>query len=81
MTPAPQVPEQSHEPELLGHGIVDLVLWVPVIHLLSLGQWRLLKQLDHLYRSGICGAHNLPKDLGTQPGHAYGVAGQNSHEH
>lgn len=37
------VPEQTHEPELLGHSVVNLVVWVPVIHLLPLGRRRLLE--------------------------------------
>lgn len=37
------VPEQTHEPELLGHSVVNLVVWVPVIHLLPLGRRGLLE--------------------------------------
>lgn len=63
------VPEESHEPELLGHGIVNLVLWIPVINLFPLGQGRLLEQLDHLHRFRVCRTNNFSKDVGTQSGH------------
>lgn len=74
------VPEQSHEPELLGHGKVNLVLWVPIIHLLLLGNGGLLEQLDHFHRSGVCWTHNLSKDLCTQSGHTHSIAGQTGHD-
>lgn len=41
-------PEQAHEAQALGHGVVDLVLRVPLVHLLPLGQRELLEQLHHL---------------------------------
>lgn len=57
------VPEQTHEPELLGHSVVNLVVWVPVIHLPPLGHRRLLEQLDHLHRFRVSWMHNFSKDL------------------
>lgn len=74
-----KVPEESQEPELLRQGVVNLVLWIPLINLLPLGDGRLLQQLDHPHGSGVCGTDNLPKDLGTEPGHAHSVAGPGGH--
>ena len=68
------LPEESHEPQPLGHGIVDLVLGVPVVHLFPLAHGLLLEELDHLHGLGVCGTDHLPEDAGAQTRHAYGVA-------
>lgn len=74
------IPKQSHEPQLLGQSIVDLVLRVPVVHLFPLGHGRLFEELDHLHGPGVCWMHNFPKDLCAEPGHADCVAGQTGHD-
>lgn len=73
------LPEQPYVSELLGHGIVDLVWGVPVVHLLSLGQGRLFKEFYYLHRLGICVAGHVSKDSGTQASHAKGIVWQSSH--
>uniref|UniRef100_A0A0E9WWU3 Uncharacterized protein n=1 Tax=Anguilla anguilla TaxID=7936 RepID=A0A0E9WWU3_ANGAN len=73
------IPEEAHEAQSLGQGVVDLVLRVPVVHLLPFGQGRLLKQLHHLHGPGVRGPHHLPKYPGTKPSHAHGVTGQGRH--
>lgn len=73
------VPEQAHEPELLGQRIINLVMWVPVIHLLPPGHGGLLEQPHHLHRFRVCRPHDLPEDLGAQSGHAQRVGGQAGH--
>lgn len=74
-----RAPEQAHEAQPLGHGVVDLVLRVPLVHLLPPGQRKLPEQLHHLQGFGIGRINHLSKDLSAESGHADGIAGQARH--
>lgn len=73
------LPEEAQESESLRHGIVDLVLRVPIIHLFPLCQRRLFEQLYHLHGFGVCRPHYVTKDAGAKPSHTHSITGQICH--
>lgn len=76
---AQEVPVEPKVAEFLHEGVVGVVRGIPVVHLLPLGQGLLTEQLHHLHGFGVRGPDDVAEDLGTQPGHAKGIAGNIGH--
>lgn len=52
---------------------ISVVIWIPVVSLLPLGQRLLTEQFHHLHGFGISRPGNLTEQPGTQTSHAQGI--------